>query len=348
MPRQTGNEASHWTGGLNSAAAYIANRPAIVAAARARASQIQMTQARGEQYKAQTALIAQKLSDLKVSAADREELAAAAQAAAPFIQAGKMDAPEVYKFSGIIAKVTAANKGHPAAEMLTSLGLPQPNNAYAADKRTEATKASAETHAGAMRDVADKNAASKLAVAGLHPFKSVNSGGAIIDSRTGQIVAHNPSANANKGDGAYETIEYDKVDGVAPVPGTPAVPARAGFMGIGKRDAQPAQPGIPGTPAILKHTIRRPLNSGQTTAALAKTGVNVRAEAAPGEGSEEPNPDVQAAEQPAAAGPGASTNAPVKVRVVHPNGTPGFIPATQVDAALKQGFKLATESPAPQ
>ncbi len=358
MPR-TGNEAAHWAGGLNSAAAYIANRPAMLAAARQRASQMQVNQQRGQQYQAQAALLAQKLSDLKLSADDREALGKAAQDAAPFIQAGKMDAPEVYKFSGLIAKVTAANKGHPAAEMLTSLGLPQPNTKYTADARAKATTDAATTRAEASKENAKTAAAEKLAAAGLNRYASVNSNGAVYDKQSGTITQQNISPNTGKGEGAYETVEYDKVPGTDPVPGTPAIPARTGFFGIGKRDAVPAQPGIPGTPAILKRTVKRPLNSGQTAAALAATGVNVRPTAAPGEGSEETNPDVEPTEQAApsptvpnqpaaaAAAPAQTEAQPVKVRVLHPNGTPGFIPATQVDAALKAGFKLAKQPDAP-
>jgi hypothetical protein len=265
MPMErTGNEAAHFASGIRSAGQYIAQRPMIAAQARQRASQMVLNQSRGQQYQAQAALLAQKLQGLKTSEADQEALRAAAEAAAPYLQSGQMDHPAVHRFSGLVAKIAAQNHGHPAAEMLTSLGLPQPGQKYAADTRATAQAATDKSRGESAKTVADTRAAAELAKAGMNPFKGVVSGGAVMDTRNGQIVAHNPSANANKGEGAYETVEYDKVPGVDPVQGTPAIPAREGFFGIGKRAAQPAQPGIPGTPAVLKHTVKRPLNPAQT------------------------------------------------------------------------------------
>ena len=295
-----------WTGGMNTMAEYLMNRPRMQAAARQQVARQQLMQQQAREHGAKTELLAQQLNDLKISADDRDALKDAVTKASPLIAAGKTDAPEVNEYYGLIAKIAAQNKGHPAAELITAMGKPQPNTQYVADKRAESSKYSADTRSQTSKDVAEKNNAEKLAAAGLHPFRSVNSGGAVMDARTGQLVAHNPSANAGNAANLTDEVKYD-IPEQAAKDATPEVPARPGFMGIGARPGVPAEPAVPGHPVfhvtrkVPRGTSDEKILAAPLAQAFANTGVNVRPEAPPGEGSEETNPDVQPTEQAAPA-----------------------------------------------
>jgi len=101
----------------------------------------------------------------------------------------------------------------------------------------------------------------------------------------------------------YETIHFP---GTKPIEGLPAVPGEVkSFLGIDAlakdKPAQPAIPGVPGTPSTTRKVL------------IAKPSTST----SPGK---PPTPE--------------------KIRVISPDGKKGFIPASQKDSALEQGYKL--------
>lgn len=139
---------------------------------------------------------------------------------------------------------------------------------------------------------------------------NVPPGGAVWQG--GKFVDRNPSASTEE----YETTSQE----IPEVPAQEAVPEHreGGFMGMGGK-VVPAQPAVPYQPKKTV-TTRRKLSSVMTPAS------------APAADGEVAPPKVQPAPRSPSGG---------KVRVQHPNGQFGLIPADQVDAALAQGYKLA-------
>jgi hypothetical protein len=282
MPQQTGNEASHWSGGLSGISHLIMQRPQMAAMARQRALQMQLNQQRGNLYDSQSAehqqkaqVLAEQLRSLKLTNDQREKLIPLSQAAAKAVQEGRMKDPAIAEWRGTLADIVSANKSNPAVNALAAIGETSPDAELKSDTTLKST---------------DKTVAGRLAVAG-------------ANNAAKSKLAKDTAADRQKLEEtrlAGRQGSYDQtVETFDPVTAEPAVEASSGFLGIG---AHPAKAAVQARGKIT-HTTRTPHNAWGNTqnlpaapaAPAPSTGINEGLEPIAPAPVETPAPQAEAA-----------------------------------------------------
>lgn len=338
-PSYSGNSAAPWVQGIGSLGQAFLRAPAMQAMARQREQMAQLEAARMAEVQARVPLVQAQTDEAKARTLETGRKADRAQ----------LQLDSAKKLSDIFMQPGAVTQDA-AGNYVFSKGAMEAAVPMIAGMGTSATDSSS----GLANIFKSGNAVTQADQNRKKPV-SVSPGAAMVGP-DGKVIYQNPSAAAQAANEETTTTNYPKVD---PEPAISATHT-GGFFGLGGTDV-PGKPAVVGQPA-RKVTTKRTLPASGTPASGLAAAVSRPLGAAATPGNQPATPDAPGTGQSSGRGEqmmakttvshmdedGNVSQVPVpsaapagKVRVQHPNGQYGYIPAEQLQDALDQKYKLA-------